>query len=460
MHRSFAGRFVIVFAILACESTVAWGWNAAGHKTVAEIAWQKLDATTRSTIVALLKQHPMFSDDFAPQMKSDIGDGASTADKDHWIFCHAATWPDIARDEPLYTHPIWHYINLPVFSSDDEAAAFVGQLPVNVFFDPASTPDENDFNGVQAVKWNLGILTDPSRSDPDKAIACCWILHLIGDLAQPLHSSALFSAELFPKGDHGGGLIHVKHANASGDGDKLHSNWDAFLGTSTKFSTIKDKANNLVSNHSAEFNAPFVALPNDVWSTETQQIAVSEAYQSLMNAVRAAEQHGGHLLTIKLADSYFKNGKKVAERQAVTAGVRLAGVLKQATNTNVPAPAFAKIELGFPGLIAPVTPHASAASSALAAPPLAGNRNDADALATRVASLEAQVRRLQTELSARSPSASNVSPPPVAAHADEDKRSIVARALSAALDHEEDWDCGCGKDEADRNEAQPVGGQK
>jgi len=459
MLRSLTGRFLIVFAILACESTVAWGWNAAGHKTVAEIAWRRLDTTTKSTVVDLLKQHPMFSTDFAPQMDSDLASGASAADKDHWIFCHAATWPDIARDEPQYHHATWHYINLPVFSGNDEAAAFVGQLPVNVFFDPASTPDENDFNGVQAVKWNLGILTDPSKSDPEKAIACCWILHGIGDLAQPLHCSALFSAELFHKGDHGGGLIKVKRANAS-DGDKLHSYWDGFLGTNSKFSKIKTKANDLVSRYGAEFNAPFVALPNDVWSTETQPVALVEAYQPLMNAVRAAEHHGGHLGTIKLPDSYFDNGTKVAERQAVIAGVRLAGVLKQATDTSIPSPALAGVALGFPGLIAPATPRAHAAISAMAsAAPSATSGNDAEALAARVASLESQVRRLQAELSANSPGALNTSSPPPVPQSTEDKRSIVARALAAAPDHE-DWDCGCGKDDVDRNMARPASDKK
>ena len=43
-----------------------------------------------------------------------------------------------------------------------------------------------------------------SNSPDVKAMAYCWLFHLVGDIHQPLHCTALFSAEHFPKGDRGG----------------------------------------------------------------------------------------------------------------------------------------------------------------------------------------------------------------------------------------------------------------
>ena len=62
----------------------------------------------------------------------------------------------------------------------------------------------------------------------DKAVAICWIFHLVGDIHQPLHNAAYFSSEEgFRQGDQGGNRFGVK---INGRKWKLHAFWDDLLG--------------------------------------------------------------------------------------------------------------------------------------------------------------------------------------------------------------------------------------
>ena len=55
---------------------------------------------------------------------------------------------------------------------------------------------------LKALTFNVGELKNPQKSAAEKAIAICWVEHIIGDLHQPLHAASLYSPE-FPKGDQG-----------------------------------------------------------------------------------------------------------------------------------------------------------------------------------------------------------------------------------------------------------------
>jgi hypothetical protein len=75
-----------------------------------------------------------------------------------------------------------------------------------------------------------------------KAIMLAWLVHVVGDIHQPLHSSALFSQNLFPKEDHGGNSILTKqHGN-------LHSLWDGFPGGKVLFKTAHQRALKLMAD--------------------------------------------------------------------------------------------------------------------------------------------------------------------------------------------------------------------
>src|SRR3954451_8605510 len=106
-------RLSAIAAFVLC-TVQAHAWNSLGHKVVAEIAWQGLDAPTRQVIVDTLRRHPRFDTDFVAKMEDSAAKG-DKAVQDHWIFQHAATWPDEIRKTKPYDHPTWHYINLPIY---------------------------------------------------------------------------------------------------------------------------------------------------------------------------------------------------------------------------------------------------------------------------------------------------------------------------------------------------------
>jgi hypothetical protein len=271
---------------------------------------------------------------------------------------------------------------------------------------PADSDEMNpNLNGVQAVKNSLKFVTNPGIDDWRKAKHYCWLIHVIPDLAQPLHSSALVTSRLFPEGDQGGNKIFVRRGS-SGDSQKLHALWDGMLGTEDDFPSVLAKADEVISRNNTEFNTTFTAMPNDVWATESQAIAVQAAYGPLLDIIRHVEEGSGHLGTIKISHDYVQNGQKVTEKQAVLAGVRLAGVLAQTTASHGTSNQFIASSAGLSGPAVVASRMKSAESEA--GPALAEMETEStpDAnLQERVRSLEEEVRRLRALLSARGPNA-------------------------------------------------------
>lgn len=74
------------------------------------------------------------------------------------------------------------------------------------------------FQARTALKNNIKNLT------AERAMFARYLVHLVGDIHQPLHSVALFN-HTFPKGDAGGNLLKLKTLN--GTVQNLHSFWDS-----------------------------------------------------------------------------------------------------------------------------------------------------------------------------------------------------------------------------------------
>jgi hypothetical protein len=51
-----------------------------------------------------------------------------------------------------------------------------------------------------------------------------YLIHVIGDIHQPLHASELFNDGLFVNGDQGGNLFKIKYKDHI---DNLHKLWDS-----------------------------------------------------------------------------------------------------------------------------------------------------------------------------------------------------------------------------------------
>src|ERR1700722_9416523 len=83
---------LVALCIVAFTAT-SQAWGPAGHKIVASIAFRRLSPEKQAKIVALLKKHPRYEDDFAGKMPDDLSEQLTN----EWIMQQAAIWPDLAR---------------------------------------------------------------------------------------------------------------------------------------------------------------------------------------------------------------------------------------------------------------------------------------------------------------------------------------------------------------------------
>lgn len=213
-------KLVTVTLLLLCLllPQTAFGWNETGHKVVSRIAWDNMQPQTREKIMALLL--------YAPE-DSGIGllyanDSRQTPYRQRDWFAMLGTWPDIIKDRnaPLrqtkYDKGGWHYINL-FWRNINGVPTDAPDLPV---------PKENI---IERLNFLVAALKDPATTPADRALYLVWVMHLIGDIQQPLHASAR-ATDTEPKGDQGGNLFDLTPLSPPDQPRKnLHSYWDGIL---------------------------------------------------------------------------------------------------------------------------------------------------------------------------------------------------------------------------------------
>ncbi len=209
------GRSLMLAACVApavLTPTPAVAWNGVGHEVVARVAWNQLDAVTKAEAVRLLlATRPEVE---LTQMRPVLG-----GRRDQILFERAATWPDYVRSQvPDENRPGWHYTNLFWKQVDGRAVDLPEMRPAA----------ENVLTELPRL---LNTLADSGSSDHDRGVALAWVLHLIGDLHQPLHCSARVTDQ-DPRGDRGGNsfkLAPEQEGVPDFRRDNLHSLWDGAL---------------------------------------------------------------------------------------------------------------------------------------------------------------------------------------------------------------------------------------
>jgi len=195
-------------------------WNATGHMTVAYIAYKKLNKSTRKRVDALLKLNPSY-----PQWTA----GVPETQRGLVAFLNAATWPDCIKGStcPGYVSDGPKGGNAP--PPGPEASQNVGYTDkamhkywhfTDVPFSIAGLPTEP--SPIPNAETQLPILIAAIASGASnelKSYDVTWITHIVGDLHQPLHTTARFTA-VSPHGDDGGNGVKLC---ADPCRDNLHS---------------------------------------------------------------------------------------------------------------------------------------------------------------------------------------------------------------------------------------------
>jgi hypothetical protein len=315
-----------VLLIATCSQALAW--SEAGHKLVGSIAFHQLTSEQQAKIVAILKNHPRWQEDFESKMPAEL---TSEDERNEWIFQQAAVWPDITRGfqgdtRKEFTRGPWHYIDIPMYLTPEDQAALEGTLKENISLEPPAREEEN-MNVVQTIRLARRLLADKSTPDDKKAVMLCWIMHDVGDIHQPLHSTALFSRNLFPTGDRGGNSIKTDQRQ------NLHAVWDQFLGVRMSFRTAHNRAIKMANDPelSKMGTDASTKLVEKTWLDESRALAESTAYDSEVTGYLRGYVDEKEAPPIHLTERYLKTGGGVAETRVVEAGYRLGAVLNQIT---------------------------------------------------------------------------------------------------------------------------------
>jgi len=306
--------FAIVVCIVILNSYSA-AWFGLGHMAVAYVAYQKLTPENKIRVAKLLKKNPYYK----TKWKALIPAGTPANQRDLMIFMIAATWPDQIKSDPTYNlpdgpqggnrppseplasqnigysdhhrHKYWHFVDTP-FSQDGTI------LP--------AIPTPNAETEIEKLSQTLA----SNKSDKLKSYDLVWLLHLVGDVHQPLHCATRVSAGE-PQGDNGGNNVKLC-ANCK---DELHAFWDGLPGDSSNPADAIQVAQKL------DPADPLLAKIDDpaVWVKESFDIARESVY------VNPPIGAGDGPFTI--TPEYSDKAHKIAAARVALAGERLASLI-------------------------------------------------------------------------------------------------------------------------------------
>jgi hypothetical protein len=301
----------LFLAVTVLIPNLAPAWSGAGHELIAAEAYRELSPDLKAEVFAVLKAHPDYAkwaNAYHPNANFDLP---------AYVFMRSSTWPDeIRRSGSIYDHPQWHFIDYPL-------------KPPSFPLLSGPTPDNDVLFGVAEAEK---VLADPKADQELRAAMLSYLVHLVGDMHQPLHCASLFTAA-YPTGDKGGNSFYVTPAQRP---VALHSIWDGLLGSSANPRTQW--------NYAAKVDAEYLrtSLPElardttpKSWSLESRELAIDKAY--LHGDLKGSTDRDS---APPLPPDYLKNAKVVAEKQAALAGYRLADEIGQHLKWAGPIPAL------------------------------------------------------------------------------------------------------------------------
>jgi hypothetical protein len=251
--------FTVLFSTLISFQLIAEPkWGATGHRAVGEIANTYLKSKTKRAIKRLLHRESLaFVSTFADEIKSD------------------------ERYNKFYT---WHFIN----------------MPLDAIYDASKSNPEGDL--VSGISFCETIIKDKNASDDDKTFYLKLLVHLVGDLHQPMHVGLLE--------DKGGNNFKLQWFY---NDTNLHSVWDSKMieGYGMSYSELAINTNYLTKEQVINIQKGTVID----WVNETHK---------LTNDVYASVKQGDNL---RYKYSYKYMGTLRSQLQI--AGIRLAKVLNE-----------------------------------------------------------------------------------------------------------------------------------
>ncbi|HUH46818.1 MAG TPA: S1/P1 nuclease [Arenibacter sp.] len=251
---------IILCCFLAVQISFAHGmeWSRTGHRTIGEVAQSHLSAKARRTLKKLLNGQGLAAiSNFGDEIKADR---------------------TYARFEP------WHYVNYPMDKK----------------YTDVKPSEKGDV--VIGIEKCIAVIREGDSSHEEKVFYLKMLVHLVGDLHQPMHAGRLE--------DKGGNDIQLRWF---GQGTNLHRVWDANMIDDYGMG-YTELANNLPQLSKKEIKAVQRGGIYD-WVEESHNLA-----NVLYNSVEVGE---------RLGYAYSYKYWTLVEQQLQRGGLRLAKVLNE-----------------------------------------------------------------------------------------------------------------------------------
>ncbi len=270
--------FITLLLFVPC---ISFAWDGTGHRIIASIAYDQLTPAIKAKVDAL---------------SNAIDPGYPAYNR----FLYIATLPDIWRSRGQKTWNSWHFVDIPW--STDNTPTFALQNP----------------NLLSGLEQNKILLSDSKATPQQKAQALAFLVHLVGDIHQPLHCISRYSKEL-PQGDRGGNRFSINYGKIT----NLHALWDHGASFSKNPHWHYPFSNKRVSNIARQISTTYPksnyanALTDEQfndWAQQCFNIAKTVAYQIPKNTTPSTE--------------YLKLVSTTSAQQFALAGYRLAQLLE------------------------------------------------------------------------------------------------------------------------------------
>ncbi|MCB9082020.1 MAG: DUF4440 domain-containing protein [Lewinellaceae bacterium] len=285
--------------LISLSALPAKAWWDAGHLVTAMIAYLNLDDQARARVdelTALLQRDYPYANHFIT----------------------LGTWPDDLKAEGVRTYDTWHYTNIPLMA------------------DNVALPPQPEIDVIWAINQMNTVLRSSRPKNVDRARHLGFLVHFVGDIHQPLHSTSVFDNDL-PAGNVGGNAFPLK----SPTWRNLHSLWDDGCGylsslgdinpfgqakqplTEGQIEQIRQLAQTLMQAYPASTFPAIDELDPRFWALESHRLAVKYGYRG----VNGKDDRGRDVLLQPdgtPSDYYLEQGQEVVRHQLVLGGYRLA----------------------------------------------------------------------------------------------------------------------------------------